>query len=205
MAIRWGFREEDSMLYNILRRVKKLDPKPRKIYCVGGQSQFFKRLISEFEVVCLDIDKSELKIIERFCPLVQCICFNVEEWDFDIIPQESVETLVFARSLHHMQEPQCVIKNAISVIKPTGILLITDFTQEQMGLKLMRQQVSLSSGCGFVEMKTYREMEQDYKHLEKLGLGSRKDLVDFYRRTGLKNFRLYYSEGDYSLFWRKKV
>ena len=198
------FKQEDLMLYNLIQSIKRLNPKPATIHCVSGRTEFFQKLMqSDFEVVHLDVDKVVIESERKLCSEAKHICFDVENWDYNVIPKESVEVLVFARSLHHMQNPGQAIQNTAQAITPHGVLLLSDFTQDQTGLWLMRQQVAFSSGCGFCGSEMWHHVGEDYERLGNLGLIDRKAVRRFFQEAGYKNFRIYYGKKSYSLFWRK--
>lgn len=199
-----NFKKDDGMLYSVARRLKRLEPKPEIVYCVSGHKFFFRYLIrAGFRVIHLDNDPNVVSQEAEFCPEAEHLCFDVEQWNFDLIPRNSVEALVFARSLHHMSNPLQALRSAVLALKNGGIFLAVDFHRQHIGDKLMRQQIAMSSGFGFMGGETYHLMGIDYDHLGELGLINRDDLVKLFQTAGMNGFRLYSNREYYSLFWQK--
>lgn len=199
-----NLKTDDGMLYSVARRLRGLEPKPEIVYCVSGHEFFFRYLIKAgFCVIHLDNDPNTVCQEAEFCPGAKHLCFDVEQWNFDLIPENSVEALVFARSLHHMSNPLQALQNAVLALKTGGIFLVVDFHSEHIADKLMRQQIAMSSGFGFMGGETYHLMQMDYQHLDELGLVDRDDLVKLFQTAGMDGFRLYSNREYYSLCWRK--
>jgi len=92
------------------------------------------------KVIGIDISSGSFpdkEKINKDWPLIKCIRRNASK--LDVIQNEVIDAVVMFWSLHEMNNPKAVLKQAYRVLKPVGKMLIVEFPYKSLAQKLWNE------------------------------------------------------------------
>lgn len=86
-------------------------------------------LMNPKKIICCDISSDNLKIVKELNPDEKIITILLEKSDIIPMEDESVDVINCNGVLHHIKNPQKIVKEFYRILKPKGLVYIMLYTE----------------------------------------------------------------------------
>ena len=118
-----------------LARMLESEPDPGNVLELGCGTGYFTRAIAKKakHVTATDLSGNMVEAAKRNLKDLNNVDFKVENSESTSFPPESFDMVLMANMLHALDDPLKALKECNRVLKKDGILLIMNYTDEEMG------------------------------------------------------------------------